>query len=204
MADLKTFEKQILEGLFQMSGGYVLNFTDRTMGEFFRDDLGVNIYSEKYDYQSGSKANRMRAFWLKADDKKVGQSILKLLEYLRVQIKFGKLEEEEFSDELLFEAEKIAEKLLGKGIAKDEASQATFSNGVIKIELQKTLFEHIRKLLRDGHAYNAVEESYKIVRERLRDITGEEKATNAFKSDNYKKYLDMSPKIAQRKIFSRV
>jgi hypothetical protein len=33
MANLTTNDKQILEKLFQMSGGYVLNFTDRTMGE---------------------------------------------------------------------------------------------------------------------------------------------------------------------------
>jgi len=60
MANLTTNEKQILEKLFQMNGGYVLNFSDRTMGEFFRDDVGMDIYSKKYNYASGSKANRLR------------------------------------------------------------------------------------------------------------------------------------------------
>jgi len=54
MANLTTIEKQILEKLFQMNGGYVLNFSDRTMGEFFRDDVGIDIYSQKYNYASGS------------------------------------------------------------------------------------------------------------------------------------------------------
>ena len=36
MANLTTLEKQVLEKIFQMNGGYVLNFSDRTMGEFFR------------------------------------------------------------------------------------------------------------------------------------------------------------------------
>lgn len=58
MANLTTAEKQILEKLFQMDGGYVLNFSDRTMGEFFRDDVGIDIYSSRYNYASGSKANR--------------------------------------------------------------------------------------------------------------------------------------------------
>jgi len=57
MADLTTNEKQLLEKLFQMGGGYVLNFSDRTMEEFFRDDLGIDIYHDVYNYASGSKAN---------------------------------------------------------------------------------------------------------------------------------------------------
>lgn len=62
MAGIKTIDKQILENLFQMEGGYVLNFSDRRMGEFFDDDLSIPIYDEKYNYASGSKANRMRGF----------------------------------------------------------------------------------------------------------------------------------------------
>ena len=71
MANLTTLEKQVLEKLFQKNGGYVLNFSDRTMGEFFRDDVGVDIYNKKFNYASGSKVNRMRGLWLKADEKKL-------------------------------------------------------------------------------------------------------------------------------------
>jgi len=39
--------KQILEKLFQMGSGYVLNFSDRSIGEFFQDDIGVNIFDQK-------------------------------------------------------------------------------------------------------------------------------------------------------------
>ena len=86
MANLTTNEKQLLEKLFQMGGGYVLNFSDRTMGEFFRDDVGMDIYDEKYNYNSGSKANRLRGLWLTTDDKVTGKSILKLIEYIENQI----------------------------------------------------------------------------------------------------------------------
>ncbi len=71
MARLSTNEKQVLEKLFQMGGGYVLNFSDRTIGEFFHDDVGINIYNERYNYASGSKANRMRGFWQVGNDSQV-------------------------------------------------------------------------------------------------------------------------------------
>jgi hypothetical protein len=44
MSTLNTNEKQLLEKLFQVGGGYVLNFSDRTMWEYFRDDVGIDIY----------------------------------------------------------------------------------------------------------------------------------------------------------------
>ena len=96
MSTLKTNEKQLLEKLFQMGGGYVLNFSDRTMFEYFRDDVGINIYDEKYNYASGSKANRMRGLWQVADDALVGKSLEKLLEYIDNQIVLGQLRKEDF------------------------------------------------------------------------------------------------------------
>lgn len=50
--------------------GYVLNFSDRTFAEFFHDNLGIDIYTDKYNYASGSKANRMRGFWMVADERR--------------------------------------------------------------------------------------------------------------------------------------
>ncbi len=40
-------------------------------------------------------------------------------------------------------------------------------------------------LLNNRHYFNAVEEAYKIVREKLKKITGKEKAHEAFKKENY-------------------
>jgi hypothetical protein len=63
MSDLTTIEKRKLERAFGMGSGYVLNFSNRTFSEFFMDGFGIDIYNTKYDYGSGSKANRIRAFW---------------------------------------------------------------------------------------------------------------------------------------------
>ena len=194
MANLATIEKQTLEKLFQMGSGYVLNFSDRTMGEFFRDDVGLDIFAKKYNYGSGSKANRLRGLWLKADDKTVAETILKLIEYIESQILLGCLKREDFPAELVQAGRNVAENLLGrKVISKKTQSKATFKNGNISITLQKDVFDHVQKLLNDGHYFNAVEEAYKIVRKKLKDITGKEKATDAFSNANYEKIFGHQP-----------
>lgn len=179
----------------------MLNFSDRTMGEFFRDDVGIDIYAEKYNYASGSKANRMRGFWLKADDKLVGRSIAKLIEYIETQILIDGLDKSDFPSSRIKAAKEIAEKLLGERIAEKSKSQATYKNGNINIELQKDIFDHVQKLLNDGHYFNAVEEAYKIVRKKLKEVSGKEKATDAFNRANYKKIFGHEPKDETEKDF---
>ena len=63
MSDLTVIEKRKLERTLGMGSGYVLNFSNRTFSEFFMDGFGIDIYNSKYAYGSGSKSNRMRAFW---------------------------------------------------------------------------------------------------------------------------------------------
>lgn len=193
MANLTTLEKQILEKIFQMGGGYVLNFSDRTMGEFFRDDIEIDIYNKKYNYASGSKANRLRGLWLKADEKIVGKSIIKLIEYIENQILLGNLKKEDFPTERLIAGKNIGEKLFGLKIKIENKSKATFKNGNINITLQKEVFGHVQKLLNSGHYFNAVEESYKIVRQKLKEITGKEKAHEAFAELNLVKIFGHNP-----------
>lgn len=65
MSDLTFIEKNKLEKLFGMGSGYVMGFSDRSFGEFVAESVGKDIFEEKYRYASGSKANRLRAFWSK-------------------------------------------------------------------------------------------------------------------------------------------
>jgi hypothetical protein len=46
-----------------MGSGYVLGFSNRTFEDFILDVTGRQIYTQTYDYGSGSKANRLRGFW---------------------------------------------------------------------------------------------------------------------------------------------
>src|SRR3546814_18725095 len=62
MVSLKRSDIRILDDAFDMHSGYVLNFSDRTMAEFFEDEFGVDIYQEKYGFDGTSKAKPLRAF----------------------------------------------------------------------------------------------------------------------------------------------
>jgi hypothetical protein len=63
MSSLKMPERQILEQHFGMAGGYVLNFSDRTFGEFVLEAVGRKIHDAKYTAGGTSKANKLRTFW---------------------------------------------------------------------------------------------------------------------------------------------
>lgn len=67
----------------------------------------------------------------------------------------------------------------------NQLQEAKLEDGKITITLNKKIFDHVQRLLDDGHYFNAVEEAYKIVRNKLRDVSGSEKATDAFKEANH-------------------
>jgi hypothetical protein len=71
MGRLTHIEKQKLERELGMGNGYVLAFSNRTFEEFFREVVGVQIYDARFDLYSGSKANRMRAFWRVATEEQL-------------------------------------------------------------------------------------------------------------------------------------
>jgi hypothetical protein len=105
MSDLTFIEKTKLEKLFQMGGGYVLDFSNRTLAEFVVESTGRDIYDAKYNYASGSKANRLRAFWTKEPNHLVGKLIHDLLDYCRPAAS------DRDQDGLFEECERIARRL---------------------------------------------------------------------------------------------
>lgn len=151
MAKLSTNDKQVLEKLFQMGGGYVLNFTNRTMSEFFANDVGINIYDDKYNYASGSKANYLRGFWQIADNNLVGKSVRKLIEYIENQILIGYLAEKDFPGPLMERGRKIAGGLCGakeqmQEIKEDEFINRDFKNvSVDKLRLDGIVSDILRQ-----------------------------------------------------------
>lgn len=81
MAQLSIIERRQLEKLLEMGGGYVLDFSNRTLEEFVADSVGAEIYNDRCHYGSGSKANRLRGFWKLESDALVGKLIHDLVEY---------------------------------------------------------------------------------------------------------------------------
>jgi hypothetical protein len=85
MADLKTLEKRHFEDLFGMSGGFVLDFTNRSFATVLRDSVGINIYDQKYAVDGESKAKRLRIFWDLEPNVTVGKVLNELLGFWRYQ-----------------------------------------------------------------------------------------------------------------------
>lgn len=112
MADLSSIEKLKIEKLFDMGTGYVIDFSNRTFAEFILENMGVEIYDNKYDYASGSKANRLRAFWQKEPNYVVGQLLSKLLDYWKARKETGYSPITPAEETLYAECMKIAEKLM--------------------------------------------------------------------------------------------
>jgi len=81
MADLSSIERRKLERLLRMSGGYVLDFTDRTFSEFFEEHTRRDINAAAYHERGTSKANRLRGFWVVEGNHLVGKVIQALILY---------------------------------------------------------------------------------------------------------------------------
>jgi hypothetical protein len=112
MSSLTLVEKRKLEKLFGMSTGYVLDFSNRTFAEFVVDSTGRDIDDAKYDYASGSKANRLRAFWTQEPDHVVGQLLNDLLEHCQlIPVDMRQGQDPEYS-RLFEECHRIAQRLL--------------------------------------------------------------------------------------------
>ena len=111
MTDLSSIEKIKLEKLLGMGSGYVLDFSNRTFQEFIIENTGIDIFDNKYDYSSGSKANRLRAFWNKESNYLVGKLTSNLLEYWKTNKSIDNLEISQNEQTLYDDCCKIAERL---------------------------------------------------------------------------------------------
>ena len=136
-------EKRIFERLFNRNG-YVLDFSDRTFAEFFRDH-GINIEEKKYHCNGRSKMKRLRAFWEIEPDHIVGQVLQSLLDYSCV---VGEVKPDD-----KIEANKIINKLQGKKqgqknepVKEDEFLKQEFKSiAVHKLNLDNTITEVIEQ-----------------------------------------------------------
>ena len=81
MSSFTMADQRHLENLFGMASGLVLDFSDRTFGEFVSETVGLNIHDEKYVAVGTSKANKLRTFWKVESDYTVGKLLLALIEW---------------------------------------------------------------------------------------------------------------------------
>ena len=78
---LRPVELKVVDELFGMGSGYVLDFTNATFDDFFRREVGVDIYDDAYAQGSGSKGKRMRAFLTVGQPRAIVRALTSLWEY---------------------------------------------------------------------------------------------------------------------------
>ncbi len=131
MSNLKALEKRYFEDLFQMGGGYVLDFTNRSFSDFIRDTVGIEIYSDKYTIKGGSKANLLRAFWDIESDIVVGKVLSEMLE-LWLHNNPGQLNSLQYTKCYL-----IVQRLLGREVKEEDPDKQFLMKDYGKISLDK-------------------------------------------------------------------
>jgi hypothetical protein len=72
---LSTTDMLLVEDLFQGARGYVLDFSNATMADFFARDLGVDIYANAYAKNGTSKFNRLRCYLQEIDRKAAARAL---------------------------------------------------------------------------------------------------------------------------------
>lgn len=119
MSSLNMREKRVLEEFLGMGGGYVLNFSDRTFGEFVHEAVDIEIHSDEYSIHGSSKAKKLRAFWEVESDYLVGRLLNALIDYAQETAR----ETTEEAKRLAERSRAIASRLLAGGPSLDDLKQ---------------------------------------------------------------------------------
>ncbi|WP_256579155.1 restriction endonuclease [Pseudomonas sp. VI4.1] len=93
MANFKSTEMRFLDSIFDMGGGYVLDFSNRTMDEFFMEELEIDISHEMFSKDGTSKARRLRYLLQNADHPTVTRVLEALWKYRQTSQEETKSEE---------------------------------------------------------------------------------------------------------------
>lgn len=102
MANLKYTTLQSIEDLFDMSSGYVIDFSNNSFQRFIKGIINIDIYQSKGYEEYSSKANKLRQIIEIESNSKVAVLIDALLNYYEdYKLKTGKLTD--------FEEKKITE-----------------------------------------------------------------------------------------------
>ncbi|MBU8830558.1 TIGR02391 family protein [Mycolicibacterium goodii] len=199
MASLDPTTKLKLESILDMSGGYVLDFTNETFADFVRSSLGFDPY-KKYTGDL-SKARLLRLLWDQEPKASVAKLNLDLLNYWHATLQLAEKSPSEAQQTIWRElVDQFTQEpsISGATAPVSFTTEASVTANKIEIEIHEDIYAHIGQYLAAKDYYHAVEESYKLVREKLRDITGKEKASDVFNNSaqNTAHYQALFGKVA--------
>lgn len=78
---LTSLSRLVFDRIFHSGGGYVLNFTDRTMAEWFEETLDVEIFQPRFQAEGQSKGKTLRGFVEVAEPRLVAKVLRELWMY---------------------------------------------------------------------------------------------------------------------------
>lgn len=81
MPKITYMDMRLIDKLFEMEGGWVLNFSNKTFSEFFIDELNIEIDDPKYEKNGTSKAKRLRTFLNEVDSDTAVRTLRALWKY---------------------------------------------------------------------------------------------------------------------------
>jgi hypothetical protein len=81
MASVKRSDMRLIDQVFGMESGYVLDFSNRTFSEFFENEFGINIYEEKIPGSRRVEGERAARFIDIEDGYLVEKVLHKLYDY---------------------------------------------------------------------------------------------------------------------------
>jgi Restriction endonuclease len=81
VSNIRQIDMMLLDDIFEMNSGYVLNFSDRTFAQFFAEELNIDIDDPAYAMTGNSKGKRLRSFLQIVDKPTVVKTLKALWEY---------------------------------------------------------------------------------------------------------------------------
>jgi hypothetical protein len=81
MPAIRSIDMLFLDDLFEMGGGYVLDFSNPTFSRFFAEELQVDIDAPAYSEHGTSKGKRLRCYLQKIDAATAVKTLKALWEY---------------------------------------------------------------------------------------------------------------------------
>ena len=154
MSSLTAADKQYLEAILGMGGGFVLDFSDNTFDEFF-GTYGVDIHGGRYQKYGTSKAKKMRAFWEKEPDSLVGPVLSGMLDIYEAQCALGRRDRD---SALLTTSQEIVSRISGGTPESSYANVAGFLSedfavpDLYKLPVDAAVAEIIRERLEEAQA----------------------------------------------------
>ena len=81
---ISAMDMPVLDVVFGMEGGFVLDFSNRTFAEFFQEELRVDIYHPCWAVDGESKAKRLRCFLRQSNRETILDTLNALWEYREI------------------------------------------------------------------------------------------------------------------------